>query len=62
MNSKSIDGQGNLTIGIKEHIIFPEISQEEIKQIFGMEITIVIYEKDKAKALEFYKLMGFPIK
>lgn len=62
LNSKSIDGQGNLTIGIKEHIIFPEISQEEIKQIFGMEITIVIYEKDKAKALEFYKLMGFPIK
>jgi large subunit ribosomal protein L5 len=62
LNPKSIDKDGNLTIGIKEHIIFPEISQEDIKRIFGMEITVVIHEKDKERALEFYKLMGFPIK
>jgi len=62
LNPKSIDEGGNLTIGIKEHIIFPEISQEDIRNIFGLEITIVIHEKDKEKVLEFYKLMGFPIK
>lgn len=62
LNSKSIDEDGNLTIGIKEHIIFPEISQEDIRKIFGLEITIVTHTKNKEKALELYKLMGFPIK
>ncbi|HUT96182.1 MAG TPA: 50S ribosomal protein L5 [Candidatus Paceibacterota bacterium] len=62
LNLKSIDKEGNLTIGIKEQIIFPEISQEDIRRIFGMEITIVIHEKNRERALEFYKLMGFPIK
>jgi len=62
LNTKSIDEDGNLTIGIKEHIIFPEISQEDIRKIFGLEITIVTHAKNKERALEFYKLMGFPIK
>lgn len=62
LNIKSIDEDGNLTIGIKEHIIFPEISQEDIRRIFGLEITIVTHAKNKERALEFYKLMGFPIK
>lgn len=62
LNLKSIDEDGNLTIGIKEHIIFPEISQEDIRKIFGLEITIVTHTKNKEKALELYKLMGFPIK
>jgi large subunit ribosomal protein L5 len=62
LNSQSIDEDGNLTIGIKEHIIFPEISQEDIRRIFGMEITVVTHAKDKERALALYKLMGFPIK
>jgi large subunit ribosomal protein L5 len=62
LNSKSIDGDGNLSIGIKEHLIFPEISQEDIRRIFGLEITMVTHIKDNAQALELYKLMGFPIK
>jgi len=62
LNTKSIDGNGNLTIGIKEHIIFPEISQEDIRKIFGLEITVVTHAGNKERALEFYKLMGFPIK
>ncbi len=57
----SIDQQGNLTIGIKEHIIFPEISHEEIKFIFGLETTIVTDTKNKEEALELFKLLGFPI-
>lgn len=62
LSSKSIDKGGNLTIGIKEHMIFPEISPEEIKRNFGMEITIVTNSKSKEESLELFKLMGFPIK
>ena len=61
LGSKSIDKGGNLSIGIKEHLIFPEISQDDIRRIFGMEITVVTHSKDKEKVLELYKLMGFPI-
>lgn len=60
--SKSIDQGGNLSIGIKEHIIFPEFSQEEIKKVFGLEITIVTNAKKREEALELFKLFGFPIK
>lgn len=59
---KSIDQNGNLNIGIKEQIIFPEISQEDIRKIFSMEITVVTDTKDRSKAEELFKLMGFPIK
>lgn len=62
LSSKSIDEGGSLTIGIKEHIIFPEISQEDIKKIFGLEITVVSNAKKRQEALELFKLLGFPIK
>ena len=59
---KSLDKNNNLTIGIKEHIVFPEVSGEEVRNIFGFEITIVINAKNKAEALALYKARGFPIK
>ena len=59
---KSIDKEGNLTIGIKEHIVFPEIAHEDVRLIFGLEITVVTNAKDKKKAVELFKLLGFPIK
>lgn len=62
LNPKSVDQGGNLTIGIKEHIIFPEISQEDIKRIFGLEVTVVSSAKKREEALELFKLLGFPIK
>ena len=62
LNSKSVDQGGNLTIGIKEHIIFPEISTEDMKKIFSLEVTVVTKAKKKEEALELFKLMGFPIK
>lgn len=62
IEQKSIDKSGNLTFGVKEHIIFPEISQEEIKKIFGLEITINTNAKSKEEALELFRLLGFPIK
>ena len=62
LSSKSIDQNGNLNIGIREHIIFPEISQEDLKRIFGLEVTIVSSAKSGKEAMELFKLMGFPIK
>ncbi len=62
INSNSIDENGNLTIGIKEQITFPEVSTEKEKNIFGLEITVVTTAKTKEKGLELLKFLGFPIK
>lgn len=57
----AVDAGGNLNIGIKEQIIFPEILPEEVKNIFSLEVTIVTDAHDKAKGLELFKLLGFPM-
>jgi len=62
IDQKSIDEKGNLTIGIKEHIIFPEISHEEVKTIFGLEISVITNAKRREEGLELLRLIGFPIK
>lgn len=62
LDSKSMDSSGNLTIGIKEHIAFPEISPEKAKSIFGLEVTVSTNANNKEQGLELLKLMGFPIK
>ena len=62
INTGSIDKAGNLTIGIKEHIIFPEIKGEEVRNIFGFEITAVVKAKNRDEAVILYKALGFPIR
>jgi len=62
IDPKSVDKKGNLTLGFKEHIIFPEIITEREKTIFGLEVTIATNAKNKEEGLELFKLMGFPIK
>jgi len=62
IDEKSFDKQGNLTIGIKEHICFPEISPEQVKNIFGLEVTVVTNARSREEGLELLRLMGFPIK
>lgn len=59
---KSADREGNLTIAIKEHIAFPEVSPEKTKNIFGLEITVITDTKTKEEGLELLRLLGFPIK
>jgi len=59
---KSFDNQGNLTIPVKEHIVFPEVSAETVRFIFGFEITITTTAKDKEQGIELLRLLGFPIK
>lgn len=60
--SQSLDEKGNLTIAVKEHITFPEILPEKVRNIFGLEITVVTTAKSKEEGLELFKLLGFPIK
>ena len=62
INQKSIDKSSNLTIGIKEHISFPEILPEKAKQILGFEITIVTTAENREQGIELFRLLGFPIK
>lgn len=62
INDKSFDGRGNYTMGITEHIIFPEIDLDKIARITGMDITFVTSAKTDAEALELLKLLGLPFK
>ncbi len=62
IDAKSIDKSGNLTIGFREHISFPEIFTEKEKTIFGLEITVATNAKNKEEGLKLYKLLGFPMK
>tara|TARA_B100001059_G_scaffold68451_1_gene65293 strand:+ start:310 stop:846 length:537 start_codon:yes stop_codon:yes gene_type:complete len=59
-SKKSFDGQGNITIGIKDHIIFPEISVENVENVFGFDITIATSANNDKEGYELLKLMNFP--
>ncbi len=62
IEQKNFDKMGNLNLGIKEHSIFPEIHYESLKDIFGLEITIVTTARNRERGIELLKLIGFPIK
>ncbi|OGI61376.1 50S ribosomal protein L5, partial [Candidatus Nomurabacteria bacterium RIFCSPHIGHO2_01_FULL_39_9] len=55
-----VDNIGNLTLGIKEHTIFPETHDEELRDVFGFAITIVTTAKSKEEALAFFENIGVP--
>lgn len=57
----SIDAQGNLNIGIKEHTVFPEIVAEYTKHIFPLQVTIVPKTPSREAAEVMYRALGFPI-
>lgn len=59
---ESIDKKGNLNIGIKEHIAFPEIKADEIERLHGLEIAIVTSAKNKEEGAALFKALGFPFK
>ncbi|MDO8579490.1 MAG: 50S ribosomal protein L5 [bacterium] len=58
----SVDGMGGYSIGIREHSIFPETSDEDLKDIFGLGVTVVTSVKKKEETKKFLELLGFPIK
>ena len=59
---KAVDNIGNLTIGIKEHTIFPETADEDIKDVFGLAITLVSTAKNKKEGKTFFEFLGIPFK
>ena len=62
LNSKSFDGKGNFSIGIKEHVIFPEINFDKVEKIRGMDVTICTSAKNNTEALELLKSFNMPFK
>jgi len=62
LNKKSFDGNGNFSMGIKEHIIFPEINFDKVDKIRGMDITICTSAKNNNEAIELLKSFNLPFK
>ena len=62
LNPNSFDGRGNYTLGVKEHIIFPEIDFDRIDRIKGLDITITTSAKNNQEAMELFKQFNFPFK
>jgi large subunit ribosomal protein L5 len=60
LNPKSIDGHGNYAMGLKEQIVFPEISYDKIEKVRGMDIIVTTTAKTDDEARELLRLFGFP--
>ncbi|MBW1650189.1 MAG: 50S ribosomal protein L5 [Deltaproteobacteria bacterium] len=62
ISGKAFDGKGNYSLGIKEHIIFPEIDYDKIDKIKGINITLVTSAETDKEAKELLKLLGMPFR
>jgi len=62
LSGKAFDGHGNYTLGIKEHIIFPEIDYDKIDKIKGLNIIIVTTAQNDEEGKELLKLLGMPFR
>jgi large subunit ribosomal protein L5 len=62
LNPKSFDGRGNYTLGIKEHIIFPEINYDKVDQVWGMDIIVCTTAETDEEARALLKHMNFPFR
>jgi large subunit ribosomal protein L5 len=60
VSDKGFDGRGNYTLGVKEQIIFPEISIDKVQKINGMDITFVTTAKSDEESYELLKALGMP--
>ncbi len=60
ISAKGFDGRGNYTLGVKEQIIFPEISIDKVNKISGMDITFVTTAKTDEESYELLKALGMP--
>ena len=62
VSSKAFDGKGNYTLGIKEHIIFPEFAIVKIEKVYGMNICVVTSARTDDEARSLLKYLGMPFK
>jgi len=60
--TKSFDGRGNYTLGVREHVIFPEIDFAKVEHVKGMNVTIVTTARTDPEALSLLRLMGMPFR
>jgi large subunit ribosomal protein L5 len=60
LNPKSLDGRGNYAMGLKEQLVFPEISYDKIEKVRGMDIIVTTTAKTDDEARELLRLFGFP--
>ncbi|MCO6186384.1 50S ribosomal protein L5 [Rhizobium sp. L1K21] len=62
LNPKSFDGRGNFAMGIKEHIVFPEINYDKVDQIWGMDVIVCTTAKNDDEARALLKEFNFPFR
>jgi large subunit ribosomal protein L5 len=62
ISGKAFDGRGNYSLGIKEHIIFPEIDYDKIDRIKGLNISVVTSAKSDEEGKELLRLLGMPFR
>lgn len=62
LSDKIFDGRGNCTVGIKEHIIFPEIDYDKIEKVKGLNVSIITTAKTDEEGRQMLKLMGMPFR
>lgn len=62
LNTRSFDGRGNYTLGVKEQIIFPEITFDEVRKVHGMDITFVTSTDKDDEGLALLRELGFPFR
>jgi large subunit ribosomal protein L5 len=62
LNAKSFDGRGNYAMGIKEHIVFPEINYDKVESVWGMDVIVCTTAKTDDEARALLKLFNFPFR
>ncbi len=62
LNAKSFDGRGNFALGIKEHIIFPEINYDKIDQVWGLDVVVCTSAKTDDEARALLRAFNFPFR
>ncbi|MDE2071233.1 MAG: 50S ribosomal protein L5 [Patescibacteria group bacterium] len=62
ISTAAIDDMGNYTLGIREHTVFPETADEDIRDVFGLAVTVVTTARDKKTAKAYLEHLGFPFK
>ena len=62
LNPKSFDGRGNFAVGIKEHIVFPEIDYDKVDEVWGMDVVVCTSAHNDDEARELLRAMNFPFR
>lgn len=62
ISERQFDGRGNLNIGVREQLVFPEIEYDKVEKVRGMDITLVTSARSDEEARELLRLLGLPLK